>query len=272
MITFASLVLYKHKYDDVKLTIECLLNESSVSKVVIVDNGSHCKWLLEIVHPKLEVILNPDNNGFGAGHNEMIKKFKDRADFILICNPDISFEKGEVDKFIQFSAISDTGLSIPKIIYPDGSLQRSCKLLPSPLQLFLRRFLSRTSTSTNNVYELTDADYSRPFFAPSISGCFMLVSREAFSTAGFFDTRYFMYLEDVDLSRRISSAGLNVRYCPYACIVHESQRRSYQSRKFLIYHIKSAISYFNKWGWFLDKERKRLNKKCLSELPRYKVD
>jgi len=270
--TYASLVLYKHDYDDVKLTIDCILNETSITKFIIVDNGSHCNWLSDLNSKKLEVIQTPDNNGFGSGHNIIINKYKEQADFILICNPDIYFEKCQVDIFIDFSASVNADLSTPKILYPDGTLQRSCKLLPSPYQLFMRRFLSGISASLNNVYELTNADYTRPFFAPSVSGCFMLLSRDALNIAGCFDTRYFMYLEDVDISRRICSAGLKVIYCPTACVVHESQRRSYKSVKFLFYHIKSAISYFNKWGWLFDKERKRLNGKCLSELPKSKTD
>ncbi|MGX9299627.1 glycosyltransferase family 2 protein [Pantoea ananatis] len=268
MITVASLVLYKHAYNDVKKTIDCLLLEKKISKVVIVDNGSHCAWLSSLKSTKLNLVALESNDGFGAGHNATIERFGDEADFILICNPDISFEQGEVDKLIDFSSQSNIALSAPKILYPDGNIQHSCKLLPTPTQLFARRFLARFCFKQNSVYELVEADYSKSFFAPSMSGCFMLLSRKAIAVTKGFDTQYFMYLEDVDFSRRVSSAGLNVRYCPNSYVIHESQRRSYTSYKFLIYHIKSAVRYFNKWGWFIDKERDILNRKCLIELPR----
>lgn len=93
----------------------------------------------------------------------------------------------------------------------------------------------------------------------------MLISQQALIETGGFDERFFLYLEDVDLSRRVSGLGLDVLYCPDSTVVHESQRRSYQDVKFLLYHIVSAVRYFNKWGWFFDPERDELNNKCLSQ-------
>lgn len=263
----ASLVLFKHEYQDIKQTLSSLFAEDSVSKVVIVDNGSFCQWLATFSHEKLEVIRLPVNEGFGAGHNAVFTRYASIAPFILICNPDISFAKGEVDKLYQFSLNEGVGLSIPKVVYPDGSLQHGTKLLPSPYQLLIRRFLSSFSQTVNNNYELRQADYSKPFFAPSLSGCFMLISQQALHEIKGFDTRFFLYLEDVDLSRRVCLASYPVSYFPGALVVHESQRRSYTNLRFLCYHMVSAVRYFSKWGWFCDRQRDSLNKRCLDNLP-----
>jgi len=268
MSVVASLVLYKHALKDVEKTINCLISEKTISKIVILDNGSHCNWLSKFSHEKIEVLRCDVNAGFGAGHNHAIKMFKSRFNHILVCNPDIYFEQGEFDKLYEFAVNDFVDLSTPKIIYPDGAIQHCCKLLPSPAQLFMRRFLPQFSANRNKKYELKDADYSKVFYAPSISGCFMLLSSNVLDIVGEFDTRYFMYLEDVDLSRRIASAGFKIKYCPYSTVVHESQRRSYKDFKFLVYHLKSAYRYFNKWGWINDKVRFELNCKCLANLPR----
>ncbi len=267
MKIIASLVLYQHRYQEIKQTLSSLLNEESISKVVIVDNGAHCGWLSEFFHEKLETITLPVNKGFGAGHNTVFERYAHKAQFVLICNPDIYFAAGEIDKLYLFGLNNAVGLSIPKVIYPDGSLQHGCKLLPSPYQLFVRRFMSRSAGPVNNDYELRQADYSRPFFAPSLSGCFMLISRQVLHDIHGFDPRFFMYLEDVDFSRRVCATAHFVRYCPDALVVHESQRRSYIDLRFMCYHIMSAIRYFNKWGWFFDRQRTQLNHRCLSELP-----
>ena len=74
-----------------------------------------------------------------------------------------------------------------------------------------------------------------------------------------------MYLEDTDLNRRIHSKYKTIFY-PNVSIIHEYAKESYVNKKLLIYHIKSAIYYFNKWGWLFDKERGMINKKCLNEL------
>lgn len=267
MKIIASLVLYKHQYQNIKLTLNSLFNEASISKVVVVDNGNYCHWLATFCHEKLSVITLATNKGFGAGHNEVFKYFSTQADFILICNPDIVFKQGEVDKLYQYCHSENVGLATPKIVYPDGNLQHSCKLLPSPPQLFIRRFLSCFSSLVNADYELHKADYTKPFFAPSLSGCFLLISQQALLDVQGFDTRFFLYLEDVDLSRRVSMSQHNVRYYPDAQVTHESQRRSYYDIRFLFYHLVSAIRYFNKWGWFRDEQRTKINQRCIAELP-----
>lgn len=264
----ASLVLFRHSLSDIQKTLESLLSEKCIDKVCIVDNGSFCAWLEDLVHPKIEIIRLLQNRGFGSGHNTVFQRFVHDCEYILICNPDISFSFGQVDKLYSWSQGRCIGLVIPKVIYPDGSLQHGCKLLPTPWQLFLRRFGASFSRRMNQNYELHISDYDRPFFAPSLSGCFMLISSKALNATGGFDERFFLYLEDVDLSRRVCSADFPVEYCPSSTVVHESQRRSYRDVKFLLYHITSAVQYFNKWGWIFDKERDALNSRCISELPK----
>jgi len=265
----ASLVLYRHDLSDIQNTLNSLLEEECIDKVCIVDNGSHCHWLNDFNHVKIDIIKLEGNIGFGGGHNAAFEKCSQLYDydFMLVCNPDIYFDSGEVYKLYSFSVKNGTGLSIPKVIYPDGRLQYSCKLLPRPMQLLLRRFFPSVSQRINYKYELREADYEKAFFAPSLSGCFMLLSKEAIEITSGFDQQFFMYLEDVDLSRRVCIKSLKVSYCPYSTVVHESQRGSYRNIKLLYYHICSAFRYFNKWGWFSDISGDELNKRCLSNLP-----
>lgn len=265
MKIIASIVLYKHTYQDIQKTLISLINESEISKIILVDNGGYCSWVEEISCPKISFLRLKKNIGFGGGHNAAIELYKNEAEFFLICNPDIHFVCGEVGKLYNFATQNTVGLLIPKILYPDRSFQHSAKLLPSPYQLLIRRFFPGLSFSVNYDYELRQADYEKSFFAPSLSGCFMLISNEALLRVHGFDARFFMYLEDVDLSRRICSEDLPVLYYSGAEVIHEAQRSSYKSFKFLCYHITSAIRYFNKWGWFFDSERAELNSKCLTQ-------
>lgn len=81
----------------------------------------------------------------------------------------------------------------------------------------------------------------------------------------FFDERFFMYCEDFDLIRRIHCVAKTVYY-PNVSIVHNHTKESYKNRKMLMTHIKSAIKYFNKFGWLFDKERNQMNNKILKEI------
>ena len=100
---------------------------------------------------------------------------------------------------------------------------------------------------------------------PILSGCFMFLRTEALEKVGLFDEHFFMYMEDFDLNRRIHCVYKTI-FFPEAVVVHEYQKASYKNIKLLKAHIKSAIYYFNKYGWFFDKERKKANKKTLRDI------
>jgi GT2 family glycosyltransferase len=82
----------------------------------------------------------------------------------------------------------------------------------------------------------------------------MFIRTKIFKEIGLFDERFFMYLEDTDLCRRIGEKYKTIYY-PEAIVYHEYAKGSYRSNELLKIHIESAIKYFNKWGWFSDKER-----------------
>jgi GT2 family glycosyltransferase len=98
---------------------------------------------------------------------------------------------------------------MPKVVYPDGSLQYLCKLIPSPFDLFFRRFLpeqlKKLSRKKNELYELRFSGYDKEMEVPCLSGCFMLFRISALKQVGFFDERFFMYAEDFDITRRMHS-------------------------------------------------------------------
>jgi GT2 family glycosyltransferase len=185
-------------------------------------------------------------------------------------NPDIYFAEGTIEDIYRFMEDnSSIGMLMPKVLYPDGSLQHLCRLLPSPFILLVRKMnfppFKSLAARKNQEYELRFADYNKIIEAPYLSGCFMFVRSEVFRKVGIFDERFFLYLEDVDLSRRISRFYKTLYY-PQAVIYHGYRKGSYKNVLLLVHHISSAIKYFNKWGWFFDEERKGINNKTLCTL------
>ena len=98
-----------------------------------------------------------------------------------------------------------------------------------------------------------------------------MVRIDAVKKAGFFDENIFMYLEDIDFSRRIGKF-YKIFYFPDVEIVHNHSLLSYKHLKWTWIHIKSAIYYFNKWGWFFDNERKEKNDFLLKKIKKIKLD
>ena len=272
----ASIVLYNTKIEDLKRVIDSYFAYQGEKQLFLVDNSPTDK-LKDIVemYPNNDIyyIFNNENMGYGKAHNIAIKKsIEQELPYHIILNPDIIIEEGTLEKLtIYMEQHPEIGNIMPKIIYPNGELQYLCKLLPSPIDLIFRRFipLKKWKDNINKRYELHAFEYDKIMNIPNLSGCFMFLRTEALKKIGLFDENIFMYLEDIDLNRRIHSQYKTIYY-PDATVIHEHQKESYKSKKLLKAHIKSAIYYFNKYGWFFDKERTNINRNVLRELEKLK--
>ena len=167
----------------------------------------------------------------------------------------------------------EAGLAMPKVLYPNGAFQPLCKLLPTPLNLATRRFMPFKSgflRRINDYYEMKFSQYTKVMNVPFLSGCFMFIRTAALKETGLFDERFFLYAEDTDLSRRIHR-HYKTLFFPSAQIYHTHARGSYKDLMLTWYNLRSAIQYFNKWGWFIDKERSIVNQKARLQFPMAKV-
>jgi len=211
--------------------------------------------------PRLSYLHNPANPGFGAGHNAVARMYAGTSRFHLILNPDVIFDPAILAEMVTFlDHHPEVGLIAPKVVFPSGELQPLCKLLPSPINMILRMLLpnSRLVRRRDQHFHLEWTGYQQIMNVPFLSGCFMLVPMAVFCEVGLFDESYFVYYEDLDLCRRIHARYQTLFY-PWTTITHEFGRASFKNRKMLKIHIASALYYFNKWGWILDPERKRIN-------------
>jgi GT2 family glycosyltransferase len=264
----ASIVIYKSNLALLQKAVESFLNSTEHSTLYLINNSPSDEYRNHFAHPRIRYIFNNRNVGFGAGHNIALKEaMKDpNPAYHVILNPDIYFETDVIDKLQTYMDNNEqVGLLMPKILYPDGRLQPLCKLLPSPLTLFSRRFLQffpNLLQRLNHAYEMHFSGYNKIMDVPFLSGCFMFLRLDALRQVGLFDERIFLYTEDADLSRRIHKHYRTV-FFPEAVIYHYHQRESYKNIVILAYHISSAIKYFNKWGWFNDSEREVINQRIL---------
>ncbi len=255
-----SVVIYRNSLETVSRLFNSIANTILSQKVFVIDNFPKSDIERAAGRYGFTYIPSAVNLGFGAGHNIAIRKSIGLSKYHLIINPDIYFGKGALEKIFYFmEENSDIGLALPKVLYPDGSIQHLCRLLPTPLDLLMRKLnLPVLTGRQNHKYELRSADYNKIMEAPYLSGCFMFIRNVVFKKVGFFDERFFMYLEDVDLSRRIHSQYRTIYY-PEAAVYHQYERGSSREIRLLGYLIISAIRYFNKWGWFFDRERSEVN-------------
>jgi len=261
-----SVVVYRNPARQIREAITSFLNTEMNVRLYVVDNSPDDR-VRELCKDKRVIYLfNRRNIGFGAGHNIAIKASHGETDYHVVLNPDVYFKCGVLEKLLSFARPRpDIGLVMPKVLNPDGSIQHLCKLLPTPSDLFLRRFLPRVlkplAKDRLTRYEFRDQDYDSILSVPVLSGCFMMINCVALSQVGVFDERYFLYLEDVDLCRRIYQRFKTI-YFPEVAVYHGYERGSYRSVRLMMHHIVSALRYFQKWGWYSDRERTDINQKA----------
>ncbi len=263
MIVTASVVLYKTNSEDIYNILTSLTGSPLISTIFIVDNSPE---MVDFDFSNFENVkyIKSDNIGYGAGHNLVLNKIVNQSSYHLVLNPDVTFSPLIINKLIEkMQSDHKIGLLMPKILNNEHLTQKLCKLIPNPINLFIRRFkfplISDSLSCYNSKYEMDFADYNLDINSPTLSGCFMFIRVRVLLNTGFFDERFFMYLEDVDFSRRIHEQWKTI-YFPHVVAYHTHAKSSYKSLYMLYLHLLSSFKYFNKWGWFFDKKRVHYNK------------
>jgi GT2 family glycosyltransferase len=265
-----SLVMYCNDIDELSTAIKSALRSNLVGKVYLIDNSptDSLKILCKLDLNRVVYLFQDNNLGFGRAHNIGIR-LSQKEGFIyhLILNPDIEFQGNVLEQLYQYMESNNKcGMVSPKVFYKNGDLQYLCKMLPSAFEMFGKRLpFKSVQDRINTRLELHNFDYNHIMNIPYLSGCFMFCRVSSFEKAGLFDDRYFMYMEDLDLSRSFHKYYETIFY-PEVNVTHGFRSESRVNKKLLIALIVSAIKYFNKYGWFFDSERKMINIKLLKRL------
>jgi O-antigen biosynthesis protein len=222
-------------------------------EVIVVDNASNdgSEAMVKKEFPEIKWLQLKQNIGFGKACNVGAKNAE--GEYLLLLNPDTIVTHTTISSAVDFMRQHpDVGLLGPKLLNPDGTLQRGCRRgFPTPAAAFYHfSGLSRLFPESKRFghYNLTwlDPDLSCPVDA--ISGCFMVIPRKLFFELGGFDEEFFMYGEDLDLCWRVHEKGLLVWYHPEIRVIHlkgrSSARRVIQSR---IAFYEAMIIYSRKY-------------------------
>jgi GT2 family glycosyltransferase len=258
-----SIVLYETAAVETEQAIRSFLQIPLRTHLCVIDNSP--VPLQHIPHDceKLTYYFAGQNLGYGRAHNLAIRAAEGRASYSLVMNTDTEYSPEAVCRLKQLlDERPQAGLAAPKIRYPDGALQYVCRLLPTPLNFFLRRFLpnSRWAQRADWDYELRWWDHDSIANLPYFQGSFMMLRTQLCNQLGAFDERFFLYGEDIDLTRRLHSISETL-YVPDACITHQYRRFSNRGLKGTWIGIQNNCRYFNKWGWFFDIERQEINRR-----------
>ncbi|SEG57223.1 glycosyltransferase family 2 protein [Marinobacterium lutimaris] len=234
--------------------------QEDLAHIVVLDNASTdgSTTALESL-TNVKVRYSATNLGFGAACNLGAKS--GNSPYILFLNPDTRLERNSLSvplKFMEQPENSTVGVCGIQLVDEQSKVSRTCARLPT-----LGRFVS-SALGVNKLpglsgsgIHMSDWDHDTSREVDHVMGAFYLVRRELFEQVGGFDERFFVYLEDVDLSKVVKDAGFSIWYLTEANAFHAGGGASRQVKAHrLFYSLRSRLLYafkhFPQWkAWCL---------------------
>ena len=227
-----------------------------LNKIVVVDNASSDKSI-EILNQdiqNLKLIYNNENLGFGKACNQGAKECS--SEFILFLNPDmLVYEDTFLKLFEYIEKVSNPEVAVygVQLLNANGNIQKSCATFPTLWNFFVRSSgLNKINQQLFKPYIMEYWNHQESRAVNHVIGAFYLIQRDIFTHLGGFDERYFVYSEDLDLSKRVKDLGYKSFYFTGAQAYHKGGGTSDQVKaKRLFYNLRSRIIYaFKHLGMF----------------------
>ena len=248
-------VSYHTSSDEVNSLRSCLVNLPTNIRFAVVVNDYISNEPIDLLqNDALYFIKNTNNLGYGKAINKLIFGLKSLPEFIGILNTDLVWEPSTFPAILKWmSSNKYVSLLAPKILNEAGHTQFLCKQYPTILGMLSRRFIPNSIKLKflklyDSWYTMRDHDYDSIFEVPYLSGCCMVARSSCFVDCGGFDDDYFLYLEDADLTRLMSTKGKCIHF-PFASVTHRWGRGNYLRLRLMLVNLISAWHYFCKWGF-----------------------
>lgn len=220
-------------------------------EVIVVDNASDdgSAQAVRDQFPQVVLIDNNDNAGYARGNNQGIEQAT--GELVLLLNPDVIVPPGTLAGAAAFmKAHPECGAMGPRLVNPDGTLQRSLRGFPTPAAvcweaLGLSRLFPRSRRF--GAYRMTWFAYDREAEVDQPMGTFLLIRRECLSQVGLLDEQFPIFFNEVDWCYRARRAGWRILFTPSVQVTHYgggstsqvSPRMAWESRR-------SLLDYFRK--------------------------
>jgi GT2 family glycosyltransferase len=243
--------------DRLRACVEPLLDLPGVH-VIVVDNASPDSSLEVVRDLPLSAIQLSENGGFAHGVNAGWRAGS--SEYVLLLNPDARI--GE-DALRVLSGVLDTepgvGAAAPRIMDSDGSLDYSQRRFPRirstfAQALFLHRIFPTASWSDELIRD--DDAYASRAYPDWVSGACILLRRTVLEQLSGLDEAFFMYSEDVDLCRRLRTAGYEIAFEPSAVVEHEggaSAPRAHLLPVLAASRLRYAVKHRSRTAAFLER-------------------
>jgi GT2 family glycosyltransferase len=223
----------------------------TLARVVVVDNGSGDGSLAGLGEPGLRptVIQNAVNRGFGAASNQGAAG--STSTYLLFLNPDMRLCPDSLTvpvAFLEDPVNARVGVCGIQLSDADGRTHRSCTRHPRPRHFVVKMTgLDRLAPALVRSHVMEEWDHGSDRPVDHVMGAFLLIRRKLFEELHGFDERFFVYLEDLDLTLRAKQAGWQTMYLARARAYHRSGGASEQAKVARLYYsLHSRMAYGHK--------------------------
>jgi GT2 family glycosyltransferase len=211
---------------------------SGVGRVIVTLNLPEPERFLEDAGYEIEVIRNARVKGFGANHNQAFAHAD--GEYFAVLNPDVRLNPAIFADLLEEFATPTVGVCAPAVTAPSGRVEDSARKFPSLRRIGVRMLkrLLRVPISSDYTFER-----GATRGVEWVAGMLMLFRATAFRAVGGFDERYFMYLEDADICRRLWDQGWRVLFSSRQMIVHDARRATLRNFKHFRWHVTSLARF-----------------------------
>lgn len=221
------------------------------TEIIVVDNASSdgSPEAVRVAFPGVHLIRNDDNYGFAKANNIGIQA--STGEYLFFINSDVVVKAGCFEKMISYmDGHQYIGVLGPKIIGPNGAVQRSCMGFPSLWNSFSRALALDTIFPRMKLFGghlLTYWTHNDIRSVDVINGCFWMIRRKALQATGQLDDRFFIYGEDIDWCKRFNEKGWKIVFYPEAEAIHYGGASSANAPlKFFIEMQRADYQYWKK--------------------------
>lgn len=236
-------------YQTPEETVRCVKQLQAAApkkaQIIVVDNasGDNSTEILSMQLKNIELVTSELNTGFAGGCALGVTRAE--GEYLAFINSDCFAEKGSITGMLEYlDDHSETACVVPRLLETDGRVQTNVAKLPTAGAVVSEYILGRMASWYGDL-----ASWTRPTVVEAFSGAALMIRRESYQAAGGFTRRYFMYVEDTELSYQLHARGLSTVYLPDCIMTHvgggssqtqrrklnkmlESNRRDYAWRHF----------------------------------------
>lgn len=222
------------------------------SEWIVIDNASTDGSVERVLseYPSLKVIKNSENKGFAFAANQGLRAASN--EYLLYINTDVEIRPLSITRLLEVLT-SDSSIAVvgPRLLRPDGSIQKSALPLPSYWDWILQPFIKIKINIKEKFYQ-----NNRWYYVPLIRGACFLIRKSLLEIIGGFDEEFYFYYEETDLFYRLGVMKYKIAYYPLSEVVHIGgatvKKVNFNAKKiFRQSYLKYLKKHHPQWQYFI---------------------